>query len=89
MDEVEQILSKEQIEEFREAFSLFDKDGDAPVFWHTVIGFGSRILVNNLLAGNDVQGGNLFISYKFTSTKILLNLKKDLRVDIIERMGLQ
>jgi calmodulin len=29
MDEVvEQTLTKEQIEEFREAFSLFDKDGD-------------------------------------------------------------
>ncbi|KAF8671590.1 hypothetical protein HU200_049914 [Digitaria exilis] len=28
MDEVEQQLSKQQIEEFREAFSLFDKDGD-------------------------------------------------------------
>jgi hypothetical protein len=31
----------------------------ALVLWHTVIGFGSRILVNNLLAGNDVQGGNV------------------------------
>jgi Ca2+-binding EF-hand superfamily protein len=28
MDEVWQTLTKEQIEEFREAFSLFDKDGD-------------------------------------------------------------
>jgi len=28
MDEVEQQLSKQKIEEFREAFSLFDKDGD-------------------------------------------------------------
>jgi calmodulin len=28
MDVVEQQLSKQQIEEFREAFSLFDKDGD-------------------------------------------------------------
>jgi len=28
MDEVEQQLTKKQIEEFREAFSLFDKDGD-------------------------------------------------------------
>jgi hypothetical protein len=31
----------------------------ALVLWHTVIGFGPRILVNNLLAGNDVQGGNV------------------------------
>jgi hypothetical protein len=29
------------------------------VLWHTVIGFGSRILVNNLLAGKDVHGGNV------------------------------
>jgi hypothetical protein len=28
MEEVEQQLTKKQIEEFREAFSLFDKDGD-------------------------------------------------------------
>ncbi|RLM70309.1 hypothetical protein C2845_PM17G01030 [Panicum miliaceum] len=28
MDVVEQQLTKQQIEEFREAFSLFDKDGD-------------------------------------------------------------
>jgi hypothetical protein len=28
MEEVEQTLTKKQIEEFREAFSLFDKDGD-------------------------------------------------------------
>jgi calmodulin len=28
MDEVEQTLTKVQIEEFREAFSLFDKDGE-------------------------------------------------------------
>jgi hypothetical protein len=32
MDEVEQQLSKQQIEEFREAFSLFDKDGDGTPF---------------------------------------------------------
>ncbi|RCV36347.1 hypothetical protein SEVIR_7G321500v4 [Setaria viridis] len=31
MDEVEQQLSKQQIEEFREAFSLFDKDGDGTI----------------------------------------------------------
>ncbi|XP_062197463.1 uncharacterized protein LOC133900370 [Phragmites australis] len=31
MDEVEQQLSKEQIDEFREAFSLFDKDGDGTI----------------------------------------------------------
>ncbi|KAK3139255.1 hypothetical protein QOZ80_5AG0380290 [Eleusine coracana subsp. coracana] len=31
MDEVEQTLTKEQIEEFREAFSLFDKDGDGTI----------------------------------------------------------
>ncbi|WVZ54614.1 hypothetical protein U9M48_005384 [Paspalum notatum var. saurae] len=31
MDEVEQHLSKQQIEEFREAFSLFDKDGDGTI----------------------------------------------------------
>jgi hypothetical protein len=29
------------------------------VIWHTVIGFGSRILVNNLFAGKDVHGGNV------------------------------
>ncbi|KAJ1274022.1 hypothetical protein BS78_05G031700 [Paspalum vaginatum] len=31
MDEVEQHLTKQQIEEFREAFSLFDKDGDGTI----------------------------------------------------------
>ncbi|PUZ62844.1 hypothetical protein GQ55_3G019400 [Panicum hallii var. hallii] len=31
MDVVEQQLSKQQIEEFREAFSLFDKDGDGTI----------------------------------------------------------
>ncbi|XP_062203323.1 uncharacterized protein LOC133905527 [Phragmites australis] len=31
MDEVELQLSKEQIDEFREAFSLFDKDGDGTI----------------------------------------------------------
>jgi len=29
------------------------------VIWHTVIGFGSRILVNSLFAGKDVHGGNV------------------------------
>ena len=36
MDEVEQQLSKQQIEEFREAFSLFDKDGDGMPFLNWV-----------------------------------------------------
>ncbi|KAF8707180.1 hypothetical protein HU200_030426 [Digitaria exilis] len=36
MDEVEQQLSKQQIEEFREAFSLFDKDGDG-MHWICII----------------------------------------------------
>ncbi|NP_001151507.2 calmodulin [Zea mays] len=31
MEEVEQQLTKKQIEEFREAFSLFDKDGDGTI----------------------------------------------------------
>ncbi|XP_066336426.1 calmodulin-like isoform X2 [Miscanthus floridulus] len=31
MEEVEQTLTKKQIEEFREAFSLFDKDGDGTI----------------------------------------------------------
>lgn len=47
MDEVEQTLTKKQIEEFREAFSLFDKDGDgtaAPPFPVLIISASHRIV---------------------------------------------
>jgi calmodulin len=52
MDEVEQQLSKQQIEEFREAFSLFDKDGDGMSFLKSDLHLQFCIIVHR---GDELQ----------------------------------
>jgi calmodulin len=52
---VEQQLSKQQIEEFREAFSLFDKDGDGTPFLMTRIYLHLQFFLHYCSSGDELQ----------------------------------